>query len=1018
MLAGAALALLPWLAMAASAPVEGYAFPIDVQPQPLGRALQDLARETGIELLFDQDLVRGMRCPRVRERLSVEAALRRLLDGSSLVARRSATGAWVIERAGSPPTLAPDLPLPDILVVGTRTQNTDIRRRQNDVQPYYVVSGKDIVRAHRDDLGDYYKSRVPPNVESGLVPLDPAQGRNPGGANSAIDLRGLGTDATLILVDGRRLPGIPDARLGFLQPDINSIPLNAIDRVETLTGTAGGIYGFGALGGVVNVILKRDYRGVELDATGGITSRGDARRLRIEGRVGFTPDGGRTDVMLSASRSYTQPLLIGQRDDTVRNREIAYGLVPNTLINSFQLAHAANSLGVFSFDDDLSFKPEFGGGSLGSAITFLPAGFSGSPSVLVDALRSRAGRLDLSLNPGEAASDLDPVATTTSAILNVRHRFGAGIEGYVDALLLRNHGKLTTHNSNSILLLFPDSPRNPFEQIVWLTFPVPSETYLSETRFDSSRYTLGAIVDLPFHWKGTAEVIFGSMRYQSIRNETGHYTGPLFDDEIGDGNGPDIVPFGNWKTFQDAVAGYTIDATGSVTARSVYREQSVRLAGPVMAMPGGEATLSLLAELRTERVPAYLRKSTNTAFPNEPEDAQDLGNGRSTGSLYAEFHAPVFGEVAPVPFLRKLEFQLAARYDRMRYDFAVPDGSIGAPFAPAKTRFQGVAYTAGAKFFPVPWLMLRASYATGVQPPSLADLIPSYLPESYLDDPKRPKSIFDTEDVPVGIDGSPTLRAVRARTLSLGAVFNPSGDRGPRFSLDYSRIRRKGDVISVDEQEILDHEDLWPQRVQRAQLTDEDRALGYTGGAITFLDARAMNAGELRVDSLEGEFDWTMPFAGGKLRLYGTANLQLRSEQVQLFGVTVNRLAYQAGPLRWRANGGAQWTVGSTSLGANLQYYSRYHGYSYDLTILADDYRTIQGSDWVSPQAFLDLDISRRFTIRGASRNRRITVDLGIVNVFDRRPAREAEFNALWAETSYYADPRRRRFELTISADF
>lgn len=1016
MLAGAALALLPWLAMAASAPVEGYAFPIDVQPQPLGRALQDLARETGIELLFDQGLVRGMRCPRVRERLSVEAALRRLLDGSNLVARRSATGAWVIERAGAPPTLAPDLPLPDILVVGTRTQNTDIRRRENDVQPYYVVTGKDVVRAHRDDLGDYYRNRVPPNAEA-LLPVALRQSQDAVAATSRIDLRGLGADQTLILVDGRRLPDIPSQRLGFIQPDLNSIPLNAIDRVETITGTAGGIYGFGALGGVVNVILKRDYRGAELGATTGITSRGDARRFRIAGRFGFTPDGGRTDVMISASRSYMQPLLIGDRDDTVRNRQIAYGLVPGTVINSFQIAHAANSLGVFSFEDDLSFKPEFGGGSLGSALTSLPAGFSGTTNALVGELKRRAGLLDLGLNAGEAASDLVPTATTTTAIFNLRHRFTTGVEGYFDALFLRNHGKRVSHDSNGFLLLYPDSPKNPFEQLIWLTFPVPGETLTREARFDSSRYVVGAIVDLPWRWKGTVEAIFGSTRYQSIMRDRGRYTLPLVDDQIGGDNGPDIVPFGDWKAFQDAVAAYTTNTADNQTSRNVYRERSLRLAGPILAMGGGEATVSLLVERRTQRVPSFRSTGTSDAFPGSANESFYLGNRRATTSLYAELHAPIFGDIAPLPFLRKFEIQLAARYDRMLYNFAVPD-ALTDDTVPARSRFQGIAYTAGAKFFPMRWLMLRASYATGAQPPSLGDLIPSYLSISYLSDPKRPAPFYESADVPVGFEGSPSLRAVRAQTLTLGAVVNPSGDRGPRFSLDYSRIRRTGDVIFPDKQDILDHEDLWPEKVQRAALTDEDRALGYTGGAITFLDARAMNAGELRVDTLDGKLDWTMPFAGGKLRLYGTATVQLRNEQAQLFGVTVNRVDYAAGPLRWRANGGAQWTSGPMSVGANVQYYSRYRAYTYDETILADEHDAIQGSKWVRPQAVLDLDISRRFTVRGVSRERKITVDLGIVNVFDRRPAREAQFSILWSEASYYADPRRRRFELTVSADF
>jgi outer membrane receptor protein involved in Fe transport len=172
---------------------------------------------------------------------------------------------------------------------------------------------------------------------------------------SEIDLRGLGSNGTLILLDGRRLPSIPtsDRPLSFRQADLNAIPLHAIARVETLTGTAGGIYGFGALGGVVNVILKRDYRGVDLHGTAGITSRGDARRLGLEGRIGFTPNEGRTDVMLYLGHTRSRPLLLGDRDYGLRDRVAINEFAPDVYDTLARIGtYSSNSVGIFTFPQE------------------------------------------------------------------------------------------------------------------------------------------------------------------------------------------------------------------------------------------------------------------------------------------------------------------------------------------------------------------------------------------------------------------------------------------------------------------------------------------------------------------------------------------------------------------------------------------------------------------------------------------------------------------------------------------
>jgi outer membrane receptor protein involved in Fe transport len=1013
-----ALGTLPTLALVAAVPASagGYAFPIDIPAGALSSALKDLARQTGVELLYDRGLVRAFRSPRVQGRLTVEAALQRLLVGTELAMRRAASGAWVIERRTlAPAAAAPALPppvedAPEILVVGRRTQNVDIRRRENDVQPYQVTTGEQIARAQRDDLDQYFRSRVTPNTQ--VVPPSLQTG---GQTNSQVDLRGLGADQTLILVDGRRMPSIPVEVFGFGQPDLNAIPLHAIERVETLTGTAGGIHGFGALGGVVNVVLRRDYRGVELHGAAGISTRGDAGRLSLEARLGFTPDDGRTDVMLYVAHSRSQPLLEGQRGYMRRARSAAARLAPDRLAG---LTPTANSLGVFNFlEGDLVFKPEYGGASLGSSYTFLPKGFAGTPAELIASLTQRAGQIDITTTDAEAASGLTSAPTTTSAILNVRHRFDGGVEAYFDALMFRNRGWSLGHESNADLVLFPDSPMNPFDNVVWLTFPALPIHAPRRTIYLSERYTAGVIVPLPHGWKGNAEATLGGMRYDRTTESELYYQGPLIPDGT---ESPDFNPFGNWEAFQRSLAAYQQNVYSSVRSHNRYREQSLRMAGPVFATAAGPTVLTMLLQNREEKIPAFSLALTADVY--DPPTSYQFTAARSitTQSLYAELRAPLIRDDARIPLLKGLELQLAVRRDRQRLLFSrdptVPDSQDV-----VHPEFSGTAYTIGTKFLPMPWLMLRASYATGQQPPPFAALIPLEYTDfsDFLIDPKRGNDYFtDTGDYLYKTAGSPDLTTVKASTWSLGLVLNPLGDNGPRFSLDYSRVRRVGDPNPLDTDVVLAHEASWPARVTREPLTDADRALGYTGGRITMIDARAINGGSLTVDSIDARLDWTAPFGAGFLRTYGSGTLQLHNKKQELFVPGEERTGYRNGPLKWRANGGAEWTLGATTIGANLQYFSRYRVYEQKYAGSSGSDILLQGSKWVRPQMYLDLFVSHRFPIRWAGSDRAVGVDLGIVNVFDQAPPYETFGLADGPQYSFYGDPRRRRLELTLNSSF
>ena len=128
---------------------------------------------------------------------------------------------------------------------------------------------------------------------------------------SLLDLRGLGTDRTLVLVNGRRHVTSTPGDNGF---DVNTIPTDLVQRVDIVTGGNSAIYGSDAVAGVVNFILKKDFDGITLRSQGGISSRGDRGTYFVSGIAGQNFADGRGNVAASLEYTRQEPLLMYQRD--------------------------------------------------------------------------------------------------------------------------------------------------------------------------------------------------------------------------------------------------------------------------------------------------------------------------------------------------------------------------------------------------------------------------------------------------------------------------------------------------------------------------------------------------------------------------------------------------------------------------------------------------------------------------------------------------------------------------------
>jgi outer membrane receptor protein involved in Fe transport len=143
-----------------------------------------------------------------------------------------------------------------------------------------------------------------------LIPSFDSTSNNPGDGTARLSLRGLGSNRTLILLDGKRM-----VTEGISQVvDINNIPAALVERIEVVTGGASAVYGSDAIAGVVNYILKDDFEGAEINATYRLTGKGDAQVLNLSAVLGgnFADDKG--NAVMAISYTDRKPLLQGERD--------------------------------------------------------------------------------------------------------------------------------------------------------------------------------------------------------------------------------------------------------------------------------------------------------------------------------------------------------------------------------------------------------------------------------------------------------------------------------------------------------------------------------------------------------------------------------------------------------------------------------------------------------------------------------------------------------------------------------
>ena len=298
----------------------------NIPAETTAEALLDYSRQAHIQILFPYDVAAKHSAPAIVGTFTREAAFRRLLDGSGLVVAEDGPTAVTLKAAATTGDQAPsasgasasgggaaaneDPSVKGLVITGTHLRGV------NPTSPVHTISRKDIDQSGFSQIDDVMRS-LPENFSGGQNPgvLQGSSITNGGNLNatnaSTVNLRGLGADATLVLLNGHRL-----AADGYMQGvDISGIPLAAVQRVEIVPDGASALYGSDAVAGVVNIAMRRNFTGSEVSARFGGATQGGAFEQTFNVLSGVSGAKGyglanlqysRTGAVLASDRSFTR----------------------------------------------------------------------------------------------------------------------------------------------------------------------------------------------------------------------------------------------------------------------------------------------------------------------------------------------------------------------------------------------------------------------------------------------------------------------------------------------------------------------------------------------------------------------------------------------------------------------------------------------------------------------------------------------------------------------------------------
>lgn len=728
--------------------------------------------------------------------------------------------AWVSdEPAFAQAPVDPVRQLDAVEVTGSRLRRTDTETPA----PVQVITREDIARSGAASLYDVMQTLPAANA---FTSNENDAGRSRGA--SGVSLRGLGESATLILINGRRV-----ASFGFNESfgngtfvDLNQIPIGAIDRIEVLLDGASAVYGSDAVAGVVNVILRRSFRGAEVTAGLGRSSHGDADQRTASLTLGFgelATDG--YNVLASLSHLYQAPIKNTARWHSASGDYRGFGLSDFRSTSGYP--------GNLYTADNRTFLQVLPGCTL-----IAEPGAANAGQCVSELVRDLAS---------ESQRDSLLIAGTASLPL--------GFELFGDALIGRNavHAQNlnlggTSYSANGTLpaglfRLPVGHPQNPYPFEVALRTRFADEPRILSPISDTQRVVVGLRHRDVSGWDVEGALLWS--RSKTTTTLQGVIDESVLHSEVFDASGRAFPTyrFGDPGANDPALMARLYPRLVDV-GKSSMTSVDLRGTREMFRLPGGPAQLAVGAELRRERFSTAADPRIAAGSITVLSGSITAAGNRTLASGYAELSLPV---------TRTLEASLAERYDHYS-DFGGTTNS-----------------KAGVKWQAMRGLALRSTFGTAFRAPGPIEIGQGPVHFfSQVRDPKKcpvPDVANPSCDLRVRInsEGNPALKPERAMTTTAGIVFEPWPDAS--FTVDAFRIRRRDQILSIDTRYLLAHEDEIPGLVVRnpdGTISEINRPATNIGAVRTWgIDATGKvraDLGDLGRLGVDGTYAWLPHF--------------------------------------------------------------------------------------------------------------------------------------------------------------
>lgn len=667
-------------------------------------------------------------------------------------------------------------------VTGSNIKRTDMET----ASPITVITREDMVRSGASTLGDVIAKLTV--VQGGLTGVE-FSGFTPGAAT--ISLRGLGGGATLVLINGRRIA--PYGITGFQEvlTSVNSIPVSAIDRIDILKDGASAIYGSEAIAGVVNIILRGDFTGLETSVQHSFNEAGalGATRFGVSGGIGDIAADRYNIFGIYEHFSNDHATVSDNRYYPSRN------LVPKGIPVDGRSSYA------------------YPGNLFTNVIQTLP-GTTCPP----EKQRVVGGVTRCTLDVFEYNTML-PDVERDSLFVRGNVQLSANLTGFFEAGL--GKGKYGYQ----------------FDPQFYYNDPNTQTLVM-----DGAAYGIAGPIDVLYRAGD-----LGARKYKVTSDETrllagvkGSLGGWDFDTAVGAMQGKvKVDQYGSIliTPMEDALANGTYVPglqndpavlalispvlTRKGKANTTFADARVSTEFSSLTLPGGAVGFAAGVEARRETQEDEFdqRFVTGEVFGFGSLDPLDAK--RTVKSAYAEFNLPI---------LKSLESQLAVRHDRY---------SVGGTSTTPKV---------GLKWSALSNLVLRGTYARGFRVANPRETSPAVSVGFYngVQDPLRCPVIDNTNpdcsiSVQANISGNQKLEPEKSKSYTVGMVFEPAKDVS--ISVDYWRIDRTNEITNLDITYLLANQAAYAGYITRD-----------TNGSITEVDLPYVNLAGTSVRGWDVDF--------------------------------------------------------------------------------------------------------------------------------------------------------------------